>query len=111
MSKKDSISKDDVCYLIPTIIVKDELLQEIRKDGEPRQVFCAALSIGQREFSVSFVNALKAEKVLLLDYDEYDGEEIVIHDDQHYIIYRTFVRDDGDIELYCAMRAGVSNGH
>ena len=105
VNKKDSISKDDVCYLISKTIAKDELEQEIEVEEE-RQVFCAPISIGQREFSAAFVNGLKPEMVLVIDHDEYDGEEKVVYHDKQYTIYRTFTRDDGDIELYCTLKVG-----
>lgn len=99
-------SKDDVCFLIPTTIEEDELSQEIVVDGQPRQVFCDRLSIGQKEFTVTMQNGLKAEMTIVMDHDEYDGEEKLKYRDKTYSVYRTFVRGDGDIELYCEVRVG-----
>lgn len=99
------ISKDDVCFLMSSTIIVDELLQEI-EITLPELVYCAPVSIGQREFSVAMQAGLKAQLTLIIDHDEYDGEKEVEYNRMKYSIYRTFVRDDGDIELYCEVRKG-----
>ena len=106
----ESSSKDLVAYLITEIFIKDELGQEIvDESAEPieYQVFCNEKSISQSEFSVTFTNGLKAELVLEIDQEEYDGQEIIRFNDITYSIYRTFVNKRGDIELYCKLRVGV----
>lgn len=101
------ISKDDVCFLMSSTIIVDELLQEI-EITLPELVYCAPVSIGQREFSIAAQAGLKAQITLIIDYDEYDGEKEVEYNRMKYSIYRTFVRSDGDIELYCEVRKGVN---
>ncbi|WP_336636847.1 hypothetical protein [Lysinibacillus fusiformis] len=101
------ISKDDVCFLMSSTIILDELLQEI-EIILPELVYCAPVSISQREFSVTMQSGLKAQLTLIIDHDEYDGEKEVEYDRVKYSIYRTFVRNDGDIELYCEVRKGVN---
>ncbi|MGA3598581.1 hypothetical protein [Lysinibacillus agricola] len=98
-------SKDDICFLMSTKITVDELFQQIEV-ALPEMVYCAVSSIGQNEFSVSMQNGLKARLTIIVDYDEYDGEKQVEYNRQMYSVYRTFVRDDGDIELYCEVRIG-----
>ena len=99
------VSKDDVCFLMTTTIILDELLQEIEVKL-PEMVYCATSSIGQREFSTTMQSGLKAELTILIDHDEYDGQKEVEYNRKMYSIYRTFVRDDGDVELYCEVRVG-----
>jgi SPP1 family predicted phage head-tail adaptor len=105
MHTGEYISLDDVCFLVSVEITKDELMQEIEKETE-RQIFCTLSNISRQEFSVSMKAGLKASKVIIVDYDEYDGEEKVKYDGHAYSIYRTFVRKDGYIELYCEERVG-----
>lgn len=100
-------SKDDVCFLMSTTVVLDELLQEIEVK-RPAMVYCATSSIGQREFTATMQNGLKAELTIIINHDEYDGQREIEYNRQMYSIYRTFVRDDGDIELYCEVRVGGS---
>ncbi|MCY9547292.1 hypothetical protein [Lysinibacillus xylanilyticus] len=99
------ISKDDVCFLLSSTTVVDDLLQEI-EITLPELVYCAPVSIGQREFSIAAQAGLKAQLTLIIDYDEYDGEKEVEYNLVKYSVYRTFVRNDGDIELYCEVRKG-----
>lgn len=101
---KERVSKDDYCFLISEIITQDELLQDIVSKSE-RQLFCSKLSIGQKEFTSTF-QSLKSEMVIIIDHDEYDGEKLLMYGEETYSIYRTFVRSDGDIELYCEVRVG-----
>jgi hypothetical protein len=37
---------------------------------------------------------------------EYSGEELLKYDDNIYSIYRTYLRDDGRIELYVTLKKG-----
>ena len=101
----EHISLDDVCFLMSQIITVDELQQEII-EYLPELVYCSKLSIGQGEYSVTMQNGLKAQFTLVIDYDEYDGEKEIEYDRNVYSIYRTFVRKDGYIELYCEERVG-----
>lgn len=99
------ISKDDVCFLMSSTIVVDDLLQEI-EITLPELVYCAPVSIGQHEFSISVQAGLKSKLTLIIDHDEYDGEKEVEYNRVKYSVYRTYVRSDGDIELYCEVRTG-----
>lgn len=98
-------SKDDICFLMSTIITVDELFQQIEVK-QPEMVYCAVSSIGQNEFSASMQNGLKANLTIIIDYDEYDGQKSVEYNRKMYSVYRTFVRDDGDVELYCEVKIG-----
>ena len=102
----ENVSKDDVCFLMSSTIIVDEILQEIEVTL-PELVYCATSSIGQREFSASMQAGLKAERTIIIDHDEYDGQKEVEYNRKKYSVYRTFVRDDGNIELYCEVRTGV----
>lgn len=104
----EHISLDDVCFLMSETIIVDELQQEIIT-YLPELVYCSKLSIGQGEYSVTVQNGLKAKFTLVIDYDEYDGEKEVEYERKLYSVYRTFVRKDGYIELYCEERVGNEN--
>lgn len=99
------ISLDDVCFLMSTTIIVDELLQQI-EITLPELVYCSKLSVGQKEFSVSMQAGLKAEMTIVIDNEEYDGEKVLEYNRKKYTIYRSFIRDDGYIELYCEVRSG-----
>lgn len=97
------ISLDDVCFLIPTIITQDALKQDIEAEIE-RQIFCSTTNISRQEFNVSSQAGLKADKVFIVDPDEYDGEAKIKYAGKKYSVYRTFVRPDNYVELYSEVR-------
>lgn len=104
------ISKDDICFLMTSITTFDDLRQETITTI-PEMVYCAVISISQQEYSVTMQNGLKERLTIIIDHDEYDSQKLVEYNRTMYSVYRTFVRSDGDIELYCEIRAGVQNGN
>ncbi|MEK3955374.1 hypothetical protein [Psychrobacillus sp. FSL K6-1464] len=99
------VSLDDVCFLMSTTIILDDLLQQIEVTL-PELVYCSKLSVGQKEFSVTMQAGLKAEITIIMNHDEYDGEKVLEYNRKKYSVYRTFGREDGNIELYCEVRIG-----
>lgn len=56
-----------------------------------RQVFCGIRSIGQSEFYQANATAYRPElKIVLADYLEYNGENIVQYNGQRYRVVRTY---------------------
>ncbi|EOP94831.1 hypothetical protein IGM_01263 [Bacillus cereus HuB4-4] len=100
------ISLDDVCFLISVETEKDELGQVIGTNKTERQIFCSELSITQSEFYSAGQLNRKPQIMIVVDSDEYDGEEKIKHEKKEYSIYRTFMRTDGFTELYCEVKTG-----
>lgn len=100
VSSKNNISLDDVCYLISTIYVEDEIGQQIPQYTE-RLVFCSSLSVSRAEFFNAGQAGLKPSMTLLVDSDEYDKEKEVKYSDERYRIYKDYRRNDGYTEVYC----------
>lgn len=66
-----------------------------------REVFCGIRSIGQKEFYQAHGAGLQPEiKFVLADYLDYEGETLVVHNDQRYRILRTY-RAGQELELVC----------
>lgn len=64
-----------------------------------RDVFAKLGSIGQKEFYQAHAVGLQPEvKFILTDYLDYDGEEIVLHNDQRYRVLRTY-RKGQELEI------------
>ena len=64
-----------------------------------RDVFAKLGSIGQKEFYQAHAVGLQPEiKFILADYLDYDGEEIVLHNDQRYRVLRTY-RKGQELEI------------
>ncbi|MCQ2009259.1 phage head closure protein [Sporolactobacillus sp. STSJ-5] len=101
-----NISLDDVCKLIDVVTTEDELGQPIEFE-KPRQIFCSRISVSRAEFAAAGQVGLKAQLVLVVDSDEYDGEDRVDYIEKRYSIYRDFMRSDGYTELYCEVKSGA----
>lgn len=98
------ISLDDVCFLVSVTFAEDDLGQtEIE-----RQIFCAKTSVSRAEFLAAGQLNHKPQMTMIVDADEYDGEQKLKYDGKKYVIYRDFVRADGFTELYCEVRKGVN---
>ena len=98
------ISLDDVCNLLSLTSTKDDLGQPIITEN-PFMVFCSKLSITRQEFNVAGQQGHKPEIMLVVDYDSYDQEKKVEHQNKKYDIYKVFRRADGFTELYCEVNA------
>lgn len=73
-----------------------------------REIWCDVKSVTGQEFANSGVNGIKAEFVFSVWMAEYNNETELMFNDVAYSIYRTYLRDDGRIELYVQKRVGVN---
>lgn len=69
-------------------------------------VFSYMSSVTMREFYDAGMQGFKPEYRFLLWQTEYSGEETLEYNNEVYVIYRTYLRDDGRIELYVTKRKG-----
>lgn len=100
IGRVNMISLDDVCQLISTELVQDELGQFVEVES-PYMVFCSKLSITRAEYHSSGSLGHKPEIMLIVDADTYQNEIKLEYDNKKYSIYKTFQRVDGFMELYC----------
>lgn len=93
------------CKLITKTYTTDQIGQRIATEVE-REVFCDISSISSSEFSNAGQMGLRPEfKVKVWKYEYNDEDEIVIGE-KHFSVYRTYVDQDGRIELYVQRRVG-----
>lgn len=72
----------------------DPAVTETRRD-----VFCRKASIGQKEFYQAHAVGLQPElKLVLADYLDYNGEQLVEYDGQRFRVLRTY-RTGRELEL------------
>lgn len=107
ISKKDSLSLDNVCYLIVTTYGKDGFGKRVVTGETETMCFCAELPVTSNEFFVAKQAGVKSEVALLLDSECYNGETVARYNGSKYAIYRTYPRSDGMIELYLSERMGM----
>jgi hypothetical protein len=105
-SRKEHVSKDYLCNLITQVRGKDKLQQDVVLSETKEETFCAVGTITQTEYGISSREGFMPAKLIIIDYDTYDFQKELEFEDTRYTIYRTFVKEDGDIELYCEVRVG-----
>lgn len=104
IGSKNTPSLDQICYLITD---NGDCTDDIGQDLpsiEKREVFCAELPIYSSESYRAGMQNIKVSYILVVNYEEYNGEVKVQYKDANYSIYKTFTRTDDFIELYCEGR-------
>ena len=87
----------DVCQLIQKTTPKG--VHETKTETT-REVYCEVTSVGRSEFYAAYNQGLKPEYVLkLADMYEYEDETELMFRSKRYNVIRTFVTQDGGIEL------------
>lgn len=101
------VSLDQICYLVKIEIISDDIKCEV-EHKIPRRVFCGELPVYSSEISNAGNIGIKAEKLIAIDFEEYNNEKYLIYNSREYTIYRTY-RVGDYIELYCGERIGNEN--
>ena len=95
--------------LIKTSYTKDEIGQQVKADGATRTLVCSIYSVSRQEWHAAAQAGLNPEcMAFLTDSADYEGEEIAEIDGIRYGIYRTYLTNDGGIELYLRKNIGVN---
>lgn len=100
-------SANDIIQLVAVYIEKDALKQQIQVRTPQAEIFAEKSSVSQTEFFSAGQSNLKPQLMFKVWQFEYNNEQELIHDNQSYVIYRTYLRTDEKIELYCEKRVGV----
>ena len=91
--------------LLKTTYTQDDL-GEWGETSEEVNVFAYVSSVTMSEFYQAGLQGMKPEYRFLIWQTEYSGEELLKYGDNIYSIYRTYLRDDGRIELYVTLKKG-----
>ena len=95
--------------LISIEYAKDSIGQDIEQETASDAICGELNSVTQQEWFMAARKGLNAEgMVKLRDLADYNKESVIEIDDVKYSIYRTFLTDDGGIELYYRKKAGDS---
>lgn len=93
--------------LVSETFTQDDIGQQIATETT-RTIFCTVHSVTRREWADASQKGLKPEFMCFLrDSGDYNGEMIAELDGARYIIYRTYLTDDGGVELYMRKDAGA----
>lgn len=95
--------------LIKTSYVKDSIGQQTKAGEATRTLVCTLYSISRQEWQAAAQAGLNPECMAFLrDYADYKCEETAEIDGTRYGVYRTYLTDDGGIELYLRRNTGVN---
>ena len=91
--------------LIEKTYTVDSIGQRVPQDIL-HEVWCDVKSISAKEFANGNLIGIKPDYVISIWQNEYHNEAECIYQDIYYSIYRTYLKDDGRIELYVEKRVG-----
>lgn len=85
-------TKDSLGQLVPTETTTD--------------VMCNVTSVSAAEWARAGQEGLKASLVFDVWEYEYDGQEELTYNGETYSVYRTYINNDGKVELYTEKKVG-----
>lgn len=91
--------------LLTSKYTQDAIGQWIKTVDETN-VFGYVSSVTMSEFYQAGMQGFKPDFRITIWMTEYHDEEELVYNDKVYSIYRTYIRDDGRIELYVTERKG-----
>lgn len=100
------MERDHVCTLVGAAYASDGLRQQVATPTR-REVFCSVGNVSSSEFFAAGAHGLKPKLRLRLFAGDYDGEQIVEVDGIPYGVYRTYLGENEQLELYLEKKAGV----
>lgn len=89
---KETYSSDSIGQMIATEVLRD--------------VFCNVASVTQSEWFQGGQNGLRPEYRVTVFAPDYEGEKIVELNGVRYGVYRTYLRQDENLELYLERKTG-----
>lgn len=103
----DDMDRSDVIKLISISRTQDNYGQWTETESST-QVYCQVDSITQSEFYEGGRNGLNPELRFTVFFADYNNEPIVEYKSQRYAIYRTYLRRNDMLELYCERKGGTN---
>lgn len=102
---------DDICILIGKKVVgKNSRLQAVYEETRA-EVLCTSVPISRSEFFAAGQIGITPDFELVINPIEYDGQKIVEYKGKKLSIYRTYQRDENELEIYCQYAPGLNGGN
>lgn len=106
VGEKNKVFLDGICEIIKETNNKDDIGQSVFATEDIRLIFCMETPVFSSEFYQAGQLGIKPSLCIIIDREEYQGELVIRYMGNKYIIYKTFSRSDGFIELYCEVKKG-----
>ena len=94
----------DIITLVAQTVSTDTYGNETFTESE-KNIYCEVDSISQSEFYSAANTELNPEYRFTVFFGDYEGEKIVIYNNNRYAIYRTY-RTGDNLELYVERKIG-----
>ena len=94
--------------LVSIEYTQDDLGEWIKTQTDT-EIFGWVESVSMSEFYQAGMQGFKPEYKITVWMQEYGNQELIKYNDRLYVVYRTFRRSDGRIELYVTERKGEEN--
>lgn len=99
------MNKSDVAYLVTETYTQDDFgIYQTRR--ELRKVYVNVSSVYANEWFEGGRNGLNPQYRFTMFSFDYLGEKIIEYDGTQYAIYRTFIKNRDEIELYAELKMG-----
>lgn len=90
--------RDDVCELVSFSPESHGIFEN--RTVKYRKVFCQIRSVGRFDFWRAKENGLDLDLTFVLSHHaDYEGERWILYNTEYFKVERTYVRDDGSIEI------------
>jgi len=94
--------------LVSIEYTQDDLGEWIKTQTKT-EIFGWVDSVSMNEFYQAGMQGFKPEYKFTVWMQEYGNQELIEYNEKLYVVYRTFRRNDGRIELYVTERKGEEN--
>lgn len=99
------MNRSDVAYLVVESFEQDEF-GVMRSSATRHKVFVDVASANQQEWFEGGRNGLNPQYRFTMFTFDYHNEKIIEYKGTQYTIYRTYIRNIDEIELYVELRKG-----
>jgi len=100
------MDKSNTVKLIAKTYTADNLGQMIPTE-KTTEVFCNVRSVTRDEFYAANKQGIRPEWRVTMFAPDYNGEETVEFNGSRYVVYRTYLGANEQLELYLASRVGA----
>lgn len=100
------MDRSNIIYLIKNTVTYDDIGQVVETPTE-KLVYCNIQSISRDEFFKAGEGGIRPRWVITMFAPDYDNEEYCILNGVKYEIYRSYIKQNEELEIYLADIVGV----
>lgn len=101
---------DEICVLIGKKAVGKNSRMQVIYEESRTEVLCASVPISRSEFYAAGQIGINPDYELIVNPVEYSGQKVVEFKGKKLNVYRTYERNENELELYCSYATGLNGG-